>query len=331
MLQRLGQGQRIVVFVALMVGGVLLIAALTVFLILVSINTSARITALALGDNITVQQFAVLPGETAYPAAVAVSPEGVVYTGSYATGTLWSIDNEGNAVEVPGSDDTLASVTGLDFAPDGTLYILTRATSDPRAAGGSIWRLSSDGALTEFARIEDEQGFIAPDDITVDDEGRVYATDRGRREIWRWNSDGTEGEVWWIQESITPTGVAFDRANNTILVTDVQQNTIYRVDVETGDSELFYRHADSTNLPGFDGIAVTSDGMLYVAALDQNGIVTFRDGEMVYLAGNFRGSNDVATAPDGSLYVTNFDSSSLVVPGVRPQLPFALDVIRITE
>jgi hypothetical protein len=35
--------------------------------------------------------------------------------------------------------------------------------------------------------------------------------------------------------------------------------------------------------------------------------------------------------PDGRLIVANFDSVSLVQPGVRPQLPFALDVITLPQ
>jgi sugar lactone lactonase YvrE len=327
-IQQLGQGQRILIFVMLMVGGILLIAAITVFLILISINSTPRQQAVPLLDTVTVQQFAALPGEDAYPPAVAVAPDGTVYTGSYATGTLWAITADGTVREVPGSNDALASVTGLDVALDGTLYVLTRASSDPRAAGGAVWRLSPAGELSEFASVPD--GFIAPDDVTVDSEGRVYASDRGRREIWRWNADGSGGTAWWQpEEGVYPTGLAYDPANNAIIVTDFQQNTIHRIPVESGRAELIYRYPEATNLPSFDGVTVAPDGTLYVAALDQNGIVTFQEGEMVYIAGNFRGASDVAIAPDGRLYVTNFDSPSLVAPGIRPQLPFALDVVTV--
>lgn len=331
-IQGLGTGQRILFFALMMIGGLLLLGGLTVFLILLSVNATERATALALQENVMVQQFAALPGEDAYPSAVAVSPEGTVYTGSYATGTLWTVTPDAMVSEVPGSNDALPSVTGLDFAPDGSLLILARASSDPRGAGGSIWRLGQDGDLSEFATIEEEGGFIAPDDITVDAQGQVYATDRGRRQVWRWNADGTGGAGWWTpeEETVVPTGLAFDAANNAIVVTDFALNTVYRVPVDGGEAQAVYRYTDSTNPPSFDGVTAAPDGILYVAALEQNGIVTFRDGEMVYLAGNFRGGNDVAIAPDGRLYVTNFDSTSLVVPGVRPQLPFALDVVTIS-
>lgn len=326
----------------LMVGGVLLLGALAVFLILLSINSTPRVLAVALQDGLTVQQFAPLPGEDAYPPAVAVAPDGTVYTGSYATGTLWAITPDGEVTEVPGSNDALASITGLDVAPDGALLILTRATSDPRAAGGAIWRLTPDGTLAEFAQINDSdtesenQGFIAPDDITADSAGRIYATDRGRRAVWRWEADGSGGVQWWQpdEDNVIPTGLAYDPLNNAIIVTDLAQHSIYRVSVDSGTGDLIYRYSSGTTPPGFDGVTVAPDGTIYAAALEQNGIVTLREGdtfdtsEIVYIAGNFRGSSDVAIAPDGTrLYVTNFDSASLVAPGVRPQLPFALDVI----
>ncbi|MCU0495963.1 MAG: SMP-30/gluconolactonase/LRE family protein [Anaerolineae bacterium] len=335
-LQYLGTGQRILIFFLLMIGGLLLIAGITVFLILLSINNAQRVTAVGLESGVEVREFASLPDSDAYPAAVAISPDGTVYTGSYATGTIWQISADGQTIqEVPNTRERLGSITGLTAAPDGTLYILDRVNPDYRASGGLIWQLSPDGALREYAAINDATGFISPDDLTLDAAGQLYVTDRGRREVWRWSADGQNGALWWSPpaEPIdgSPTGLAFDPTSNTILITDSESQIIYRVGVDNGETTVFYQYSDTVNLPFFDGITVTPNGQVYVAALDQNGIVTFRDGQMVYIAGNFRGSSDVAIAPDGRLIVTNFDSISLVVPGVSPQLPFALDVIRFGE
>ena len=48
------------------------------------------------------------------------------------------------------------------------------------------------------------------------------------------------------------------------------------------------------------------------------------------IAGHFRGASDVEFAAPNRLYVTNFDQSSIVLPIVRPQLPFAIDVIELS-
>lgn len=332
-LQYLGQGQRIVVFVTLMIGGLLLLAAVTVFLILLSINNAGRVTATVLQPGINVREFVILPDSDAYPAAVAVAPNGTVYTGSYSTGTVWAIQPDGTLSEIPGTRDQIASITGLAVAADGTLYLLDRESNDPRAAGGVIWRLGTNGTLAQYADITDETGFLSPHALTVDAAGRLYATDRGRRAVLRWQADGTGGEQWWTPDEagVIPTGIAYDALHNAIMVTDSELNTVYRIPVEGGASTIIYRYTSAATKPSFDGITVAPDGTLYLGALEQNAVATLRGDELVYLVGTFRNPADLEIAPDGSLYVTNFDSSSLVVPGVQPHLPFALDVVTFGE
>ena len=99
--------------------------------------------------------------------------------------------------------------------------------------------------------------------------------------------------------------------------------------VNDGTTEVVYHHGDRANPPGFNGVTVAPDGTIYVAVLGQNGVATVDDGKLDYIAGLFRGSSDVAYAEPNRLYVSNFDQTSIVVPVVRPQLPFALDVIEL--
>lgn len=341
-IQRLGRGQRVAVFVSLMIGGVLLLVGLTALLVSFSYNNNPRITATALVEGVSVREFAALPDDDAFPAAVSVGADGTVYTGSRATGTVWAIspdgDSDGVVTEIPGTRENIGAVNGLESAPDGTLFILDRLQSDPRASGGTIWRLSG-GELSTFGTIEDANGFISPGDITVDAAGRVYATDRGRNLIWQWDADSQDGRLWWVPppdiEGVVPTGLAYEPANNAILITDSEKNTIYRVPIAesggAGDAELIYQHDldDTTTTPSLTGITVAPDGTVYAAALSQNGLVRIINGEMHYIVGTFRGINDVTAAPDGKLYVANFDSRALILPLMQPQLPFAIDVVSV--
>lgn len=336
LIQRLGRGQRVAVFVCLMIGGVMLLVAVTALLISFSYNTSPRVTTTALVEGVSVREFATLPDNDAYPSAVAVGADGVVYTGSRATGAVWAINTDGEVSEIPGTRESVGAVNGLDVAPDGALLILDRLQSDPRVSGGTIWRWFGN-ELTPFATIEDANGFIAPGDITSDAAGHVYATDRGRKLIWQWDVDGLDGRLWWVPpaeiEGVVPTGLAYEPANDAILVTDSEKNTIYRIAISenggAGEAELIYQHdaSDTTTIPSFTGITVAPDGAIYAAALVQNGLVRVADGQIAYIVGTFRGINDVAAAPDGTLYAANFDSRSLVLPLVQPQLPFGIDVI----
>jgi len=339
-IQQRSKNQRLLIFIVAFVGIVLLLLTGATLLSLSALNSGGRVEAQALVPSVTVAQYAILPGDEAFPAALAVAPDGTIYTGSYLTGALWSIGTDGAVVEIPAADVVLASIVGLTVAPDGTLYIVARSDPDPRIGGGSLRQLLPDGAIGDVAM----PNFVSPDDVTLDSQGRIYVSDRGADEIWRFDVDGdvANGSAWWTPPTLEgidayePTGLAYDAANDAIVVTDPLANTIYRVPVESGEAELLYQHGDRQFPPGFDGVTVAADGTIYVAALAQNGVVELRDGELVYIAGNFRGASDVDLAPDGRhLYVTNFDQSSIGqryqfgATITQPQLPFALDVITL--
>jgi streptogramin lyase len=75
-------------------------------------------------------------------------------------------------------------------------------------------------------------------------------------------------------------------------------------------------------------VTVSPDGVLYVAALGQQGIARVGAETLDYIAGLFRGPSDLAYGSE-RLYVTNFDSFSLVVSAVGPRLPFTLSVVNL--
>jgi streptogramin lyase len=333
-IQSLNKGQRVLVFITIMGGGVLLLVGITLLLVLTSANGEPRREAVALANNAVVREFAQLPGDNAYPAALAVAPDGTVYTGSYATGALWTINPaDGKPQEVPGSRDAIGSVSGLTVAPDGTVFIVDRVSADPRTTGGDVKRLGKDGKITTFGKIAG--GFLSPDDITLDRQGNVYVSDRGRAQVWRFNPDGNNPVAWWSSPNIDgvtqyqPTGLAYDAGKDAIIITDGQNNVIYWAKVADASTEVLYQHGTKPYPPGLDGVTVTPDGTVYVAALGQNGVARVDGDRLTYIAGQFRGSSDVDFAAPDRLYVTDFDAFSLAVPAVRPRLPFGLDVITL--
>ena len=114
-------------------------------------------------------------------------------------------------------------------------------------------------------------------------------------------------------------------------MTEPERNVIYRVPVTGGEAEVLYQHPDGTqHPPGFDGVTVSPDGTLYVAALGQNGIARLDNGLLTYIAGQFRGASDVAGVDGQRLYVTNWDQSALALPLVQPRLPFGVDVVEVS-
>src|SRR5262245_29728271 len=337
-LQRFSRGQRILIFFLLVVGGLAVLIGLTALLVILTVHPAGRQQAVALTDDVTVREFAVLPDDDAYPAAVAVGSDGTVYTGSFATGAVWAIDADGTPTEIPNTRDAIGAVVGLAAAPDGTLYVVDQVDTDPRTGGGSVSRVTPDGAVTDFADQFDERGFIAPDDVALDADGYVYVSDRGRDAVLRFNPDGTNGISWWAPPPIEgvqdyePTGLAYDPSRDALIITDSLLNIVYAVPVsDSSASETLYAHGARADQPGLDGVTVTTSGDIYVAALGQNGVARVADGELTYIAGLFRGASDVDYSPQiDSLYVTNWDQTALVYRVWPPQLPFALDVIDLS-
>jgi sugar lactone lactonase YvrE len=335
-LQRLPIGQRRLVFI-LIFGGLLMgLILITLLLAGQALNSSPRVMSTALVPDVTVRQFASLPDNDAYPAALVAAPDGTVYTGSFATGAVWAMDPDGTVHELPDTRDSIGAVTGLAIAPDGAILVVDQNDTDPRSAGGLIQRIA-DGTVSDY--LDSDLGFIAPNDIVFDASGTFYVSDPGRNEVWRFVEDenGTpQGEVWWvppIDESGTRnaiTGLAYDPMNDAIIVTDPETNKIYSIGVADGSAQIIYVHGERANPPGFDGATIAPDGTLYVAALGQNGIAIVENGDLDYIAGLFRGASDVEYAAPDRLYVTNFDQSSLIIPLLQPQLPFTVDVIELS-
>ncbi|NDJ62933.1 MAG: hypothetical protein GYB67_17570 [Chloroflexi bacterium] len=336
-LQKLTLGQRRLVFF-MIVGGVILgFGLLTWLLVNQALTPNVRVQALALADDVTVAEFAALPDDDAYPAAVTVGPDGTVYTGSFATGAVWAIAADGTLTEIDETRRVAGGVAGLAVAADGALLIVDSGATDPRSSGGRLLRVPPDDAIIrEFAYIDDDTGFVAPNDIVITPDGSVFVSDSGRNEIWRFNADGSGGSVWWVPPSVAEgarlaiTGLAYDPAHDALIITEPERGLIYRALLADGATEILYEHGQRENPPGFDGVTVAPDGTIYVAAFGQNGIAIVADGALEYIVGRFRGASDVAYA-DGRLYVPNFDQASLVVPLFQPQLPFALDVITLGE
>ncbi len=317
--------------------GAVLIVAMTWFVI----GSAPRSQAVAMADGIRVAEFVSLPDEDSYPAALAIDAAGTLYTGSYQTGALWSISADGVLSELPGSRERIGSVSGLAATADGALYILDRiAPLD--AQGAVVWRFANGGLTSLFTiAFEAFPAGVLPDDIAVDSRDRIYISDR-LGQVLRYTAAGAPagsrgGATWWLApcgDHCEITGLAYDRAKNALLIADPANDALYRVAITAGapsdtndTSELLRRRAQKNDY-GFDGIATSAAGDIFIALLNWNRVARLENGELLMLAQDFRGASDVAFDPARSrLYVSNWNQFSLAF-GTRPQLPFAIDVIQ---
>lgn len=318
--------------------GVIVIVLMTWWVL----GSAPRSVAIAVDESVIVEEYITLPDDDSYPAALAITANETIYTGSYASGALWQISSDRVIREVEGVRDRVGSITGLDVAPDGTLYILDRVVALD-AQGAVIWKYADD-ELTSIVQIPNNEtvGVVLPDDIAVDAQGFIYISDRDPARVWRYSADGENLGVWWTPPPATegedgaPTGLAYNPTNNHIVITDSNRDRIYSVpasvmDLAEANENTNTLYSDNNNDDyGLDGIHVTSTGDIYVALLNWNRVARLDDNNLTILARDFRGASDVVYAPTkDALFVTNWNQFSLGF-ATSPQLPFALDIVDLS-
>ena len=362
-IQMLSRSQRLLLFVLIFGGGLFLIIAFAAFLIFQALSPDADETSRAIQSEpvlipltaddtrnavlINVREYALFEDEEAHPSSLALADDGTLYVGSYATGTIWRIPPGGNAApdgtvidgiieEIPGTRDQIGSVTGLALGPDGTLYVADRIDPNPRAAGGTIWRIVDD-EITPVGNVDSASGLIAPGHIATDPAGNLYVIDRGDGQLGRFAPDGETDRIWTIPDEVAdndamiPTGIAYDPSTDSLIVTDSELSVVFRVSLDGTNTEELYRYTGpADDAPQFNGVDVSADGTIYLAALSNRRVAMLLDGTLYYLAENFRQVSDVAVSADGrTIYATNLDGRSLVLPGVQPRRPFSVDAISL--
>ncbi len=325
--------RRALALVVALVSAALVILGFSATLLLSALRAGERTLATAHWPGVSLREFATLPDEDAYPAALASAADGSLYSGSFASGAIWQIDALGRSQEIPGTRETLYSVSGLTVANDGTLFIVDGAIGAGQGRPDpALYTLSPQGELRRFASAP---GLRLPDDVAVDTQGRVYLSDWGANVVWRFTPGG-EGEVWWrpppdpVIPDPDPIGLAYDSTNDTLLISDASAGHLYRVAVASDDpsanTETLYSPPTGSDTPGFDGLTTTASGEIYLAALGRNQLLRLRNGQLEIIAAGFRGISDVVFAK-GRLYATNWDQVSIASQLVSPRLPFGIDEI----
>jgi hypothetical protein len=330
---------RVLAFSLFIVAAVGLIFGLTALLYYFNVSNYPRINPIALAEDVVVAEFATLPDDDSYPAALAVSSSGTLYTGSYLSGVVWRIAPDASMSEVSQSREQIGSVISLEVAADNSLYILDHLEALVNG-GAKIWRLD-DAGLSLVQAIPSET-INQPNDISIDAEGRLYISDLQGGKIFRLDSTGLS--VWWEVPSFdyAPAGLDYDAGSDRLLISDALRGEIYAIPTNASDTEaerivLF----DSAEDVGFNGIDLGMNGRLYAADLLNNQVweIELGLGTDRAIAGYYRGSSTVAyDASSNRLFVNNWDQSWLVPLdyyfislSFSPRLPFSIDVIDLGD
>jgi len=173
---------------------------------------------------------------------------------------------------------------GVKVGPDGCVY--NASTSLSEVPGAFVWRICSADSVEVFAEL-DQSG--APNDLAFDDCGNLFVTDPVLSRVWKvdplGNSQifaqhpllaGTPSDPALLFRAIGVNGIAFDKHQRFLYVSNTDQGTILRFDLRSPHPTPSVFARDS-RLRGADGIAFDREGTLWVAVNATDTLVTINE------------------------------------------------------
>jgi sugar lactone lactonase YvrE len=258
-----------------------------------------------------------------FPEGVTVDNGGNFYVGSMELGSIYKAtasDVEAKPFIEPDAKNKLVSVIGV-YADDatGTLWVCSsdagngaRAGTAPAAikkfqlsTGAFVksfdWPAPSANALTE-AMTKGVNGFC--NDLTVDADGNLYATDSWYPRVLRLKAGGNALEEWLVsdvfpQDQWHLNGIDIDQTSNTMYVVENHPGALYSIPIETdGSAGVVTAITTSRDLLGPDGLKVLAPNLLVTAEGQNNGggVALLRlDGDAANVEEVIKGFDQVAT------------------------------------
>lgn len=233
-------------------------------------------------------------------------------------------DNGNSKVsEFPTSDYDASSTapTGIDYAPNGTLWICDQTSN-------KIYNVQTDGTLiSSFLSSVFDASATLMEGIAYDyTNGTLWVTDQQTDKIYNIKTDGTLISSF-SSPGNTPTGVAVDK-DGTLWHTDAATDKIYNLERD-GTVISFVDAPDSIST----GISISSDGTLWISGDSSNAIFNVnKDGSINYSFSTTTFVDAGAISPtdvaeDASGYLWLSDAVADDIYEVNP--PIAFDYLAI--
>jgi sugar lactone lactonase YvrE len=265
-----------------------------------------------------------LTPERFFPEGVTVDKNGNFYIGSMELGVIYRGTANGGEAEPfiePDAENELVSVIGVhaDDATD-TLWVCSSDAGNSAQAGDAPAALKKfslpNGEFVESYAWPEFSGDALPEemtngvtgfcnDITIDADGNLYATDSWYPRILRLPAGGTALEEWVVsdvfpQDQWHLNGIDVDQSNGTLYVVENHPGALYSIPIMAdGTAGEVAEVTTSRDLLSPDGLKVLAPNLLVTAegANDGGGVAYIRiddagEGEIEEV---IKGFNQVAT------------------------------------
>ncbi len=243
--------------------------------------------------SVSAQAPAVAESAGGWPATIVAErnqflPEGVEYdqtnerflVGSLREGSVFQLDRDGRLTPVA-EDPELVSSVGIEVDEARGRLLVANSDSSIFSTGGTgqaklgVFDLSSGDRLAMVdlaATLEDrtEETVFFANDVTVDDQGRIYVTDTRTGAIYRID-EAYQASVlhrFETSEAFAPNGLVY-HPSGYLLVAGGQ--SLYKVPLD--DPASASQVSLPEPVPGADGVVWTSDGRLAIVANRANRVV----------------------------------------------------------
>lgn len=225
------------------------------------------------------------------------------------TGNVYFTDIPNNRIHKIGLDGKVTvfkedsgATNGLEVGPDGRLYGCQNGRK-------RIVAWTADGRETVIA------SDVESNDLAVTAKGAIYFTDPMNQKVWLIDEKGSKRVVAEKQQDF-PNGVTLSPDQSLLMVSDSRGRWVWSYQIQADGSlangQAFYRldTPDESTISGADGIAVDTEGQLYVSS--RIGIqVCDQPGRVIGIIGKPQAgsvSNVLFAGPDRqTLYVTAGD------------------------